>query len=476
MKLDNTKQYLIEVPLPEATDSYTVIPHEMIMNLVTQIVQEKGFEIIKESYKQASAGKIATGLYYLNHQTDPDLGLFFTWTNSYDKSLRFKCFVGAYVLINENVIISDGEEGVFKRKHTGTADTEVQDTIKSQLENALSYYEELIRDKEIMRQRELSIRQFAELLGRLYIEERFISSEQISYVHGIMKKPKYDYGCSETCVWTLYNHILGGLIKCHPSKWVEQQRIIHLYLKNELQIGVYKPISKSKAFPTEADIEKELEKDLPPAIDLTPVFDVIPEVEIIEPVYTGHLPKEIIPEIIPEIEVKVEIKEEPETVVQPVFEVLPRQPITESDVINEIDITLMNVDKLLVLEAEPSAQIGSVIEISEDLYIIEDETDTEFFLRLHEEVQSETPVITEELVTEEPLALEQPTANLSYKDIQIIPGPLIADQLRESLSQYIFDLYSKVTQFEVEVVEHEYNILLSSGESCCVDKKQINKM
>ena len=170
------KKYLIEAVLPEATLTYTVIPHELIINTVCKLIAERGFTIIKEIYKYNTAAQVACGIYHLSHSQDDDMGMLFTWTNSYDKSVRFKCFVGAYIKINGNVLVSNSDGGVYKRKHTGESDKEVEATIFDQLNSSLSYYDELVRDKEKMKTKEISDKEFAELLKEngIHFEEEFV--------------------------------------------------------------------------------------------------------------------------------------------------------------------------------------------------------------------------------------------------------------------------------------------------------------
>ena len=73
--------------------------------------------------------KVAQGVYHLASTEDEEMGMMFAWTNSYDKSTRFQCAVGAFVNVCSNGMLC-GDMANYARKHTGKAD---HYTIKSTL-------------------------------------------------------------------------------------------------------------------------------------------------------------------------------------------------------------------------------------------------------------------------------------------------------------------------------------------------------
>ena len=82
-----TQEYLINAPLPQATATYTVIPHKDVIDLVKKGLAEKGFGIERELYRCNLDAQVAQGVYHLKYGNDPDMGLMFAWSNSYDKSM-----------------------------------------------------------------------------------------------------------------------------------------------------------------------------------------------------------------------------------------------------------------------------------------------------------------------------------------------------------------------------------------------------
>lgn len=499
------KQYLLEAPLPEATPSYTVIPHELVINTVTRLIQERGFSILKEVYKYNTGANVACGIYYLNHEKDPDMGMMFTWTNSYDKTVRFKCFVGAYVKINDNVIVSNTDGGMYKRKHTGTADTEVEETVAEQLSSAISYYDELVRDKEKMVEITVSDSDFGALIGRLYLTDRMISTEQISIVSKELKKPSYTYACGKNCLWTLYNYVLTAVIKCHPNKWAEQQRMVHIWFKNEFQIGDFTPVATSKhkdehvplspAFESAVNAETVIKEKPPVFLDRTgnarkTVEDIVPAEtkEVTAPVESPVV------ELPPAEEtIQVPLKEEPvvTSVVEEEDESEEAEETAETAETTKIDINKADIFSLL-----PNAEIGNVIQVNGEDYIIIDENETHFsleLLNLNEEAATveEGPLPFEEetmtavlpvvekspLLPPKPNKLQAIAPSISYKDIQIIapePEPVSTaqdDEIRKMISQEILNLYGTVKAYTYTRVANQYNVVLETNETVCLAAK-----
>ena len=92
-----TKAHLVSVPLPNHGATYTVISHQSVMDYVYTELAAAGFGVISEEYRCTADGQIAHGIYRLNYNNDPELSMMFAWTNSYNKQVRFKCGVGAYI-------------------------------------------------------------------------------------------------------------------------------------------------------------------------------------------------------------------------------------------------------------------------------------------------------------------------------------------------------------------------------------------
>jgi|694.fasta_scaffold11077_3 hypothetical protein len=228
-KIQNTtKAHLVSVPLPNHAASYTVISHQFVIDYAYQSLANAGFGIVDEEYRCTADGQIAQGIYKLNFNNDPELSMMFAWTNSYNKQVKFKCVVGAYINQTGSVMIS-GEVGSWVRKHTGTADKETQDTIDSYIANAYMYYTQLCSDKATMETVTLNKRKQAQLLGVLFAEYEILTTEQASMIRDQMKRPQQVFANTDS-LWAFYNYVTNALQSSHPKTWMEDQRILHYFI------------------------------------------------------------------------------------------------------------------------------------------------------------------------------------------------------------------------------------------------------
>lgn len=228
-KIQNTtKATLISVPLPNHAATYTVISHQFVIDYAFQSLAAAGFGIVEEEYRCTADGQIAQGIYRLNFNSDPELSMMFAWTNSYNKQVKFKCVIGAYINETGSVMIS-GNIGNWVRKHTGTADTEVKDTIDQYVSNAHMYYTQLCSDKVSMEAVILNKRRQAQLLGVLFAEYEILTTEQASMIREQMKKPKQVFTNTDS-LWAFYNFVTNALQHSHPKTWLEDQRILHFFI------------------------------------------------------------------------------------------------------------------------------------------------------------------------------------------------------------------------------------------------------
>ena len=228
-KIQNTtKATLISVPLPNHAATYTVISHQFVIDYAFQSLAAAGFGIVEEEYRCTADGQIAQGIYRLNFNSDPELSMMFAWTNSYNKQVKFKCVIGAYINETGSVMIS-GNIGNWVRKHTGTADTEVKDTIDQYVSNAHMYYTQLCSDKVSMEAVTLNKRRQAQLLGVLFAEYEILTTEQASMIREQMKKSKQVFTNTDS-LWAFYNFVTNALQHSHPKTWLEDQRILHYFI------------------------------------------------------------------------------------------------------------------------------------------------------------------------------------------------------------------------------------------------------
>jgi hypothetical protein len=234
---ETTRNYLENAPLPNHGKSYTVISHKQVIDNTKQLLQDSGFVIQKEIYRANMNANVAQGIYHILpiNTVDPtimeekELGMMFAWTNSYDKSTRFQCAIGAYVMVCHNGMVA-GDMMNFRRKHTGSADHDIRMQISNQIKNGEKYYKRILTDRDAMRNTALSLQEQAEIAGRLYINEDILDAAQMSCVKAELEKPTYDYECDQENAWTFYNHVTHALKKAHPRDWLSDSQNFHDFM------------------------------------------------------------------------------------------------------------------------------------------------------------------------------------------------------------------------------------------------------
>lgn len=197
-------------------------------------IVNKGFNIKEELYASSYSGNVAMGKILLDYGTDPDLKMMFVWGNSYDKSTRFKCGIGAYIPRTNSYIFA-GNLSNFARKHTGNADQLAVEMIETQLNQANIFYNYLCDSKDLMIKRELTLKHMSEIVGVLFIEEEVLNKEQVSQIKDMLcDKTQLFEEHSANNLWNFYNIIGVALRSSHPKTWFEDQSRVHNYIRNNV--------------------------------------------------------------------------------------------------------------------------------------------------------------------------------------------------------------------------------------------------
>lgn len=229
---ETTEEKIIRTPLPTHGGKYAVIPHGVIITKVQEELHKAGFEINKAYYKSTITGDIAKGVYHLNYHTDPDMSLMFAWSNSYDKTQKFKCSVGSYVIVCDNNMIQ-GDLGNAVRKHMGTAKDDAFLFIESQISHAAEHYENLVQYKNHLKKITLSRATQAGIVGRLYVDDELLTLTQVGVVKREMEKQTTIYDSNPNSCWSFYNHLTCALKDSHPTTWLTDHAKLTAFFVNE---------------------------------------------------------------------------------------------------------------------------------------------------------------------------------------------------------------------------------------------------
>jgi hypothetical protein len=232
-----TENQVRSAALPNHGGRYAVVPHGDVIDNVKAELKTAGFTIKNEYYKLSNEGNIAQGVYHLDYGNDPDMGMMFAWSNSYNKTMRFKCGIGAHVFVCMNGVLR-GDMGSYSRKHSGTALQDVVDQIKSQIQGAKEYYDKLLQDKAMLKNVLLSPRDKGRILGQLFANDEILTLTQVGIVKREIDKPSHSYNCHTDSAWAMYNHITFALKESHPSTYMSDHEKVHHYFVDAYGISV----------------------------------------------------------------------------------------------------------------------------------------------------------------------------------------------------------------------------------------------
>lgn len=227
-----SETHVRNVELPQHGKSYSVIPHGHAIDETKKALFSAGFKLKSEEYRTTLDGQVAQGIYHLEYGNDPDMGLMFAWSNSYNKSMRFKCAVGGHVFVCMNGVVK-GDMASFVRKHTGSALYEATLSINDQIQNAKQYFGTLVQDKEILKDVLLTPREKGTILGRLFAEQEILTLTQVGIVKREMDKPSFNYNCDPNSAWAMYNHVTFALKESHPNTYLHDHEVLHNFFINQ---------------------------------------------------------------------------------------------------------------------------------------------------------------------------------------------------------------------------------------------------
>lgn len=225
-----TLQDLVAVKLPEQTKRYKPVSHGQLIDTTLNSIANSGFKLDKQAYTWAGDGQVATGKYTISNIADSEMQIQIAWQNSYNKQVSLKFAIGIHVFICANGMVN-GDMGTFRRKHVGDIQEFTPQSITEYIKSAGDSFREMQIQRELMKQVELTKRQQGELIGRMIVEEGFISSSELNIIRKELQHPTHNYG-AENSLWELYQHTTFSLKETHPVNWMTDHMSAHSFFVN----------------------------------------------------------------------------------------------------------------------------------------------------------------------------------------------------------------------------------------------------
>jgi hypothetical protein len=224
---NTTKELIMNTTVPVQTRTYKPVSHSQLIDLTLNSIEKAGFVLDKETYSSASSGQIANGRFSISNVADSEMQLQIGWQNSYNKQLTLKFAIGTRIFICQNGCVS-GDFGTFKKKHIGEIQSFTPTAITDYIKSAADVFDIMQDQREEMKQIEITRRIKAELVGRMMLEEQFITSTQLNIISRELKSPTHDYGAKDS-VWELYNHTTFAMKESHPANWMDSHINAHKF-------------------------------------------------------------------------------------------------------------------------------------------------------------------------------------------------------------------------------------------------------
>jgi hypothetical protein len=226
---------LASIAVPEKTNTYKPISYLELDNLCRDEIEKSGFQLKNTQYLTACEGLEAAGTYNINYGEDKEMGLQIGWQNSYDKKipLRFAC--GGFIFLCTNGVMI-GELGLFKSKHQGEIQSIAPGSITEIIKNSGNLFQKMITDREKMKEIGVTKKTCAELIGRLYIDEKIINNTQLGIIKREIENPSFIYGENKKSLWQLYNNCTLAFRTDHPAHYMDRHISTHKFFAKEFSI------------------------------------------------------------------------------------------------------------------------------------------------------------------------------------------------------------------------------------------------
>lgn len=226
MLLSDSQNEILNATPPKATSTYSPVAHKTIFNAALEELDKKNLKVNNIILHSARNNQQLIGCMDVNN--DDELGFRIAFRNSYDKTMSVGFVAGTNVFVCSNGMLNGDIH--FMRKHTGAVSKELHKKIEMSVLTYDDVMNSMEQDCERMKYIEVDKTAAASLCGQLFVEQDLITATQLSIIKNEIIKPSYDYR-SEGTMWQFYNHVTHSLKKTHPSRYIEQHKNFHGFVK-----------------------------------------------------------------------------------------------------------------------------------------------------------------------------------------------------------------------------------------------------
>jgi len=241
-----SKNIILNAEVPAQSRTYKPISNRQLIDLTIEGISNSGFELDKEYYSSAREGNVAIGKYTIKGVEDNEMQLQLLWRNSYNKSLPVSFNVSCMIKVCSNGMLKPQGLGSFKKKHLGEVQTFTPYAISEYIKNAQDTFEQMQKEREQMKQIELTRNIQAKICGEMFVEHEFLKSTQLNIVKRELDCPTHDYG-DPMSLWSMFNYSTYAMREIHPSLYLQDH--IDAYKFYTQQAGIILSAPKELILP-----------------------------------------------------------------------------------------------------------------------------------------------------------------------------------------------------------------------------------
>ena len=228
-----TQTHWRDAVVPNLTETYSPVAHSELMYLLEKQLNMDGYQVINNVVDQNYNGQQIAGTMSLRKETGiegQELAQTMAYTNSYNKRIPIRFVSGGHVFICANgMIIGDI---ITMRKHTGEVFPALKEMMKVAVARMERDFEKTQADVLIMKDIDLTTTLAAELVGRMFVEERILNSNEVNEVVRQWRNPRFDDFKPRT-MWSLYNAATWAMKDSTPDRKISALKKLH-----EFSMGV----------------------------------------------------------------------------------------------------------------------------------------------------------------------------------------------------------------------------------------------
>jgi hypothetical protein len=234
IKFNNiTEIELLSVQTPPKTASYSPVSHRSFMEAIQEELDKNNLVVSNKNYKVNKGGNQVIATYDIKQAGYSELGMRLAWRNSYDKSMTAALVSGSTVWICQNGMISG--EIQYMRKHTGSINQELHGKIQGSINQLEGTFTQHNKDMEAMKNIFVDERKYAEMAGRMFMNDEIITSTQLVIMKKELDEPTYE-DFKDNSLWSFYNHATHALKESHSLEYIKRHTNLHQFVEQEYSI------------------------------------------------------------------------------------------------------------------------------------------------------------------------------------------------------------------------------------------------